>query len=89
MLGVFKLNKNASEDATGTSARFIMRAHQTFRVLLNAPVLKSMTVGDAKGNEPEKKSFWFGAIEEGRIVPHFVKVFLCMIVSTHSGLTRP
>lgn len=51
-----------------------MRAHQTFRVLLNAPVLKRMTVGDGKGKEPNGKSFSFGVVEDGLLVPHLLKV---------------
>ena len=70
------MNKNASEEYRYTSARFIMRAHQTFRVLLNAPVLKGMIVGDGKGNEPDRKSFQFAAIEEGKVVPHLLKVMV-------------
>ncbi len=50
-----------------------MRAHQTFRVLLNAPVLEGMTIGD-RGKEPNGKSFQFAAIEDGKIVPHLLKV---------------
>ena len=51
-----------------------MRAHQTFRVLLNAPVLKKMTVGDGRGKEPSGKSFSFGVIEHGTLVPYLLKV---------------
>ena len=51
-----------------------MRAHQTYRVLLNAPVFKGMVIGDGKGNEPTGKSFAFGVIEEGKLIPHMVKV---------------
>ena len=51
-----------------------MRAHQTFRLLLNAPVLKKMTVGDGRGQEPVGKSFSFGVVEEGSLVPHLLKV---------------
>ena len=51
-----------------------MRAHQTFRVLLNAPVLKRMTVGDGAGKEPSGKSFSFGVVEDGMLVPHLLKV---------------
>ena len=51
-----------------------MRAHQTFRVLLNSPVLKKMTIGDGRGNEPSGKSFSFGVVEDGTLVPHLLKV---------------
>ena len=58
-----------------------MRAHQTYRVLLNAPVFKQMSVGDSRGSEPTGKSFAFAVIEEGKPVPHMVKVcgsYRCM-----------
>ena len=51
-----------------------MRAHSTFRVLLNAPVFKEMKVGDSRGNEPTGKSFAFAVVEDGRPTPHMVKV---------------
>jgi len=48
--GIFKFNVPAvsPEEAKGpqTKGRFIMRAHQTYRVLLNAPVFKQMKIGD-------------------------------------------
>lgn len=44
-------------DADQKKGRFIMRAQQTFRVLLNAPVLKGM-----KMNEPTGKSVSFGVL---------------------------
>ncbi len=67
-------------DLQAKSGRFIMRAHQTFRVLLNAPILKKMTVGDGKGKEPSGKSFSFGVVENGTLVPYLLKV---------SSLTMP
>lgn len=51
-----------------------MRASQTFRVLLNAPVLKKMTVGDSRGKEPNGKFFSFGVVEDGILVPYLLKV---------------
>lgn len=75
--GIFKLNIAAasSEDASSDqkTGRFIMRAHQTFRVLLNVPVFKKMQVGDSKGNEPFGKSFLFAVIED-RPIPHMIKL---------------
>lgn len=55
-------------------ARFIMRAHQTYRVLLNQPVFKKMQVGDSKGREPPGKSVSFAVIDQGRPMPHLLKV---------------
>ncbi|KAL9131548.1 MAG: hypothetical protein Q9217_000562 [Psora testacea] len=75
--GIFKFNVAApsAEEPQGSAktGRFIMRAHQTFRVLLNAPVFKGMKVGDSKGNEPSGKSFAFAVIEDGKPMPHMVK----------------
>ena len=51
-----------------------MRAHQTYRVLLNVPVFKQMQIGDSKGNEPSGKSFSFAVIESAKPVAHMVKV---------------
>ena len=51
-----------------------MRAHQTFRLLLNAPILKEMKFGDSRGNEPAGKSFSFAVIEDGKLTPYMVKV---------------
>ena len=74
--GVFKFNVKppSSEQRTPRSGRFIMRAHQTFRLLLNAPILKEMRFGDSKGNEPSGKSFSFAVIEDGKLTPYIVKV---------------
>ncbi|KAI4110464.1 MAG: hypothetical protein LQ339_001329 [Xanthoria mediterranea] len=70
--GVFKLNVSDSEGAR--KARFIMRANQTFRVLVNQPVFKKMQVGDRQGREPSGKQFSFAVIEEGRPTPHLLKL---------------
>ncbi|KAL8720298.1 MAG: hypothetical protein Q9225_002810 [Loekoesia sp. 1 TL-2023] len=70
--GAFKLN--VAEDKGERKARFIMRAHQTFRVLLNQPVFKQMQVGDSKGREPQGKNFSFAVIDQGRPTPHLLKV---------------
>lgn len=65
--------KISDGDQNTKTGRFIMRAHQTFRVLLNAPVLKGMTIG-ARGKEPMGKSFQFAVLEDGKVVPHLLKV---------------
>lgn len=51
-----------------------MRAHQTYRVLLNTPVFKQMKIGDSKGNEPQGKSLSFAVIEDGKPTPYLIKV---------------
>lgn len=56
------------------SGRFIMRAHQTFRVMLNAPIFKQMKIGDSKGNEPTGKSLSFSVIGNGKPTPYLIKV---------------
>lgn len=70
--GAFKLN--VAETENEKKARFIMRAHQTYRVLLNQPVFKKMQVGGSKGQEPSGKHFSFAVIDEGRPTPHLLKV---------------
>ena len=76
--GMFKFNVRGQTSDAATEAqksgRFIMRAHQTYRVLLNEPVFKDMLVGDAKGNEPKSRSFAFAVIEKGKAVPHMIRV---------------
>lgn len=52
-----------------------MRAHQTYRVLLNAPIIPQMKVGDSRGEEPSAKSFAFAVVEDGKPTPHMVKVY--------------
>lgn len=61
-------------EQTQKSGRFIMRAHQTFRVLLNTPVFKQMKVGDSKGNEPTSKTLSFSVIEKGKPTPYLIRV---------------
>ncbi|KAL9008087.1 MAG: hypothetical protein Q9173_006753 [Seirophora scorigena] len=76
--GAFKLNVadggGDDEQPQEKKARFIMRAHQTFRVLLNQPVFKKMQVGDSKGREPSGKNFAFAVIDQGRPMPHLLKL---------------
>ena len=78
-LGTFKLNKaqSVSEehgDGSRATARFIMRAQQTHRVVLNTPVFKQMSIGDTKGNEPSGKTISFAAVENGKPVPYLLRV---------------
>ncbi|KAL8731418.1 MAG: hypothetical protein Q9166_003393 [cf. Caloplaca sp. 2 TL-2023] len=70
--GAFKLN--VSDIGAERKGRFIMRAHQTFRVLLNQPVFKRMQVGDREGREPQGKTFSLAVIEQGRPTPHLLKL---------------
>jgi len=88
--GVFRFNVSTSDTTDDTEqrqrARFIMRAHQTYRVLLNTPVFKEMMVGDPfkKGEEPTSKSLLIAVVtEEGKAVPYQLRVspgiFLPMI----------
>ncbi|KAL8973998.1 MAG: hypothetical protein Q9197_001771 [Variospora fuerteventurae] len=81
--GAFKLNVAVAEGGDEQQqqqqqqekkARFIMRAHQTFRVLLNQPIFKKMQVGDSKGREPSGKNFAFAVIDQGRPTPHLLKL---------------
>lgn len=76
--GVFKLNltfpRVESSEHTLRSGRFIMRAHQTFRVLLNTPIFKQMKVGDSKGNQPSSKTLSFSVVEKGKPTPYLIRV---------------
>lgn len=76
--GTFKFNIAAlSPDETEPAppkGRFIMRAHQTYRILLNVPIFKGMKIGDGVGNEPKNKSISFAGFEEGRPAPYMIKV---------------
>ena len=67
-------NETSSSPSPNKSGRFIMRAHQTYRVLLNAPVFPQMKVGDSRGNEPSGKSFALAVVEQGKPTPYMVKV---------------
>ena len=74
--GVFKLNVISSKDCRDEqrTGRFIMRSHQTYRVLLNQPIFPQMKIGDRSGNEPTGKAFAFAVIEDGKPIPHMVRV---------------
>ena len=76
--GILKFNVSTtfpeSSDIPQRKARFIMRAHQTFRVLLNSPVFKEMKIGDLKGNEPAKKQVSIAVIEDGKPTPYLINV---------------
>ncbi|KAL8870034.1 MAG: hypothetical protein Q9174_003825 [Haloplaca sp. 1 TL-2023] len=71
--GTFKLNINDDDTSSERKARFIMRAHQTFRVLLNQPIFKQMAVGDSKGREPAGKNISFAVVDDGKPTPHLLK----------------
>lgn len=76
--GTFKLNVTLPDadggDEFQKTGRFIMRAHQTFRVILNTPIFQQMKIGDSKGNEPTGKSLSFSVIENGKPTPYLIKV---------------
>ncbi|KAF2763036.1 hypothetical protein EJ05DRAFT_23792 [Pseudovirgaria hyperparasitica] len=48
--GTFKLNVNRTED--GITARFIMRADKSHRLILNTPFKKELKVGNPAGDKP-------------------------------------
>lgn len=52
----------------------IMRADGVLRVMLNTPIFKGMTVGDATGKEPSTKQLHLASLEEGRSVPLLLRV---------------
>lgn len=57
------------------AARLIMRADGVGRVMLNTPIFKGMTVGDAAGKEPKSKQIHLASLESGRSVPTLLRVY--------------
>lgn len=56
------------------AARMIMRADGVGRVIMNTPLFKGMTVGDASGKEPKTKHINLASLETGRSVPILLRV---------------
>lgn len=74
-IGTFKVNVklvNGKEDKKAT--RMIMRADGVGRVMLNTPLFKGMTVGDASGKEPKSKQIHLASLESGRSMPILLRV---------------
>ena len=70
------------------AARLIMRADGVGRVMLNTPIFKGMTVGDAAGKEPKSKQIHLASLESGRSVPTLLRVYytpLSMITETRKA----
>ncbi len=65
-LGTVRLNcKRATEDSK-TSARLVMRAEGSYRVILNTPIKKEIKFGAPSGGPPEGGYLYFmGAVEGG------------------------
>lgn len=76
--GTFKLNVledlQVHSETSVKSARLLMRADGSHRVVLNTPIFKSMTIGDRCGNVPSGGSILFTGIENGKPVPLCLKV---------------
>ncbi|KAL5359844.1 hypothetical protein BJX96DRAFT_149240 [Aspergillus floccosus] len=69
-IGTFKVNVRIVDgEENKKAARMIMRADGVLRVMLNTPLFKGMTVGDASGNEPKSKQIHLASLENGRSVP--------------------
>ena len=84
---MFKLNvrysdpeqhKETEEDAV--QGRFIMRTNATYKVILNAPIFKGMSISDPKG----KKTVMFSVPIEGKLTPYMLKVSHCTISSRNT-----
>jgi hypothetical protein len=74
-IGTFKVNVKVTDGEEDKKAtRLIMRADGVLRVMLNTPIFKGMTVGDASGNEPKSKQIHLASLEEGRSVPILLRV---------------
>lgn len=79
--GTFRFNVSTSESEDTADppkkARFIMRAHQTYRILLNAPVFKQMLIGDPakKGEKPTGKTLSIPVVmDDGKPMPYLIRV---------------
>ncbi|KAF3388787.1 Ran-specific GTPase-activating protein 2 [Penicillium rolfsii] len=72
-VGSFKVNARKSDDGK-QHGRMIMRADGNLRVMLNSPVFKGMTFGNAKNEEPTSKQIFLASNEEGRTVPLLLRV---------------
>ncbi|EPS28910.1 hypothetical protein PDE_03856 [Penicillium oxalicum 114-2] len=72
-VGTFKVNVRNDEEGK-RHGRMIMRADGALRVMLNSPVFKGMTFGDAKNEEPSSKQIFLASNEEGRTVPLLLRV---------------
>ncbi|KAB8073830.1 hypothetical protein BDV29DRAFT_174818 [Aspergillus leporis] len=74
-IGTFKVNVKVTDGEEDKKAtRLIMRADGVLRVMLNTPIFKGMTVGDASGNEPKSKQIHLASLEEGRSVPILLRM---------------
>ena len=65
-----------------------MRAHQTFRVMLNAPIFKQMKFGNSKGDEPKGRTLSFAVVENGKPTPYQIKVGFCYFAHLTTGFFR-
>ncbi|KAI9720181.1 MAG: hypothetical protein M1812_002999 [Candelaria pacifica] len=76
--GTFKLNvtEGSEDDSDGpkSSARLLMRADGSHRVVLNTPIFKSMKIGGREGEAPNGGSILFTGIEDSKPVPLLLKV---------------
>ncbi|KAI9704791.1 MAG: hypothetical protein M1836_006571 [Candelina mexicana] len=76
--GTFKLNvtegSEDDSDSSITSARLLMRADGSHRVVLNTAIFKSMKIGGRDGEAPTGGSILFTGIEDGKPVPLLLKV---------------
>ncbi|RJE25794.1 hypothetical protein PHISCL_01840 [Aspergillus sclerotialis] len=74
-IGTFKVNLKQSDNKDEKlPPRLIMRADGVLRVMLNTPIFKGMTVGDASGNEPKSKQIHLASLESGRSVPILLRM---------------
>lgn len=80
-LGQFKLNvkqrsseEDASEDTAPVEARFIMRTHATYKVILNASIFKDMSIGNGQGESPTGKAVIFSVSIGDKVTPHLLRV---------------
>lgn len=86
-IGTFKINvRNVDGKETG---RMIMRADGAGRVMLNSPIFKGMSYGDANNKPPSSKQIMLVGTEEGRTVPLLLRVCFLLESISHCLLTFP
>ena len=86
--GTFKLNvlhpsAEAKEDNQKPTARFIMRAQLTHRLILNMPLFREMDF-----TEPQGGKLTFSAMQDGALVGHVLRV-CSAIHCPHMDVERP
>lgn len=71
------------EARQGTTARFIMRADGSHKVMLNSPITKDINLRDPTGGEPKGKNALFMGFDNGKLKLMQLKVNMIGVPVTH------